>query len=56
MAFLVWVTVDITLCSIFSLLCANKLMQEHPHLDQAGQRVEAKKQLDSASTHIFEFL
>jgi hypothetical protein len=32
------------------------MMQEHPHLDQASQRMEAKEQLDSASTHIFEFL
>ena len=28
-------------------------MQEHPHLDQASQCVEAKEQLDSASTYNF---
>jgi hypothetical protein len=33
-----------------------KMMQEHPHLDQASQRVEAKEQLDSASTYNFELL
>jgi hypothetical protein len=32
------------------------LDQEHPHLDQASQRVEAKEQLDSASTYNFELL
>jgi hypothetical protein len=29
------------------------MMQEHPHLDQASQRVEEKEQLDSANTHTF---
>jgi hypothetical protein len=32
------------------------MMQEHPHLDQESQRVEAKEQLDSASTYNFELL
>jgi hypothetical protein len=30
-------------------------MQEHPHLDQASQRVEEEEQLDSASDTLLNF-